>query len=78
MDDFQFVKSGTGYDLHYLKTVQLDENHYDVEWYCWYFSKEFLESLENHGLPPACTDYNGLMFKFEREGKIAKDKKLRL
>ena len=21
MDDFKFVKSGTGYDLHYLKTV---------------------------------------------------------
>ena len=49
---FTFVESGTGYDVHYLKDEKITTDDFKITWYCWYLSKEFIDALAKHGLPP--------------------------
>ena len=64
---FQFIKSGSGHDMHFLSTQRVTEDDYKVEWHCWHFSKEFFDALRKHGLPPVHLDYDKLMEKLAKE-----------
>ena len=66
-----FIKSGTGYDLHYLVWKKLDEESGNIDWHCWHLSKEFFEAIEKHGLPPTNLNYDKLMKKLGKK-KILK------
>ena len=56
-----YVESATGYDMHYFSTKKLGEDNFEISWYCWYLSKEFIDALDEHGLPPTHLDYGKLM-----------------
>ena len=74
---FDFIKSGSGHDMHFLTSNRIAEDDYKVEWYCWHLDKGCFEKLEKHGLPPTDLDYDLLMDRIaiNKHSKVSKVQK---